>query len=231
MHTVYDPEADIPTFFELTTARVNDCKAVHNLPIMPGVTCVFDRAYDDCSWYFEMTNQGTWFVGIMKISAVHEVIETRETTEDFILEDQIIRLSSDKGRKACPTDLQRVRIRREEDGKVLTFISNDLNRTVAEIAALYESRWQIELFFKWIKQNLKIKLLIERSGNAVKIQVLTAMVAYLLLCLVQLNYPGTQRINLNLMTKRSVVDLFSNTPDLCIDCSGLSGASECLTGQ
>ncbi len=66
-----------------------------------------------------MTNQGNWFVGRMKISAVHEVIETWETTEDFILEDQIIRLSSDQGWKACPTDLRRVRIHHEEDGKVL----------------------------------------------------------------------------------------------------------------
>ena len=219
LHTVYDPEADTPTFFELTTAKVNDCKAAQNLPIMPGVTYVFDRAYDDYSWYYEMTNQGTWFVGRMKSSAVYEVIEARETTEDFILEDQIIRLSSDKGRKACPTDLRRVRIRREEDGKVLTFISNDLSRTAAEIAALYKSRWQIELFFKWIKQNLKIKRFIGRSENAVKIQVLTAMIAYLLLRLVQLNYPGrislqqiARKINLNLMTKRSVVDLLSNTP-------------------
>ncbi len=104
MHTVYDPEADKMTFFELTTARVNDCKAVQNQSIMPGVTCVFDRVYDDYSGYCEMTNQGTWFVGRMKSSALHEVIEARETTENFILEDQIIRLSSDKGRKACPAD-------------------------------------------------------------------------------------------------------------------------------
>ncbi|WP_066014575.1 transposase [Endozoicomonas atrinae] len=83
----------------------------------------------------------------MKSSAVYEVIEARETTEDFILEDQIIRLSSDKGWKACPTDLRQVRIRREEDRKMLTFISNDLSRAAAEIAALYKSRWQIELFF------------------------------------------------------------------------------------
>ncbi len=166
-----------------------------------------------------MTNQGIWFVGRMKSSAVYEVIEARETTENFILEDQIIRLSSDKGRKACPTDLRRVRIRREEDGQVLIFIGNDLSRTAAKIAALYKSRCQIELFFKWIKQNLKIKRFIGRSENAVKIQVLTAMIVYLLLRLVQLIYPGrlslqqiARRINLNLMTKRSVVDLLSNTP-------------------
>ena len=167
-----------------------------------------------------MTNQGTLFVGRMKSSAVYEVIEKRETEEEFILENQVIRLSSDKGKKDCPTNLRRIKIRREEDGKVLTFISNDLTRTAAEIAALYKSRWQIELFFKWIKQNLKIKRFIGRSENAVKIQVLSAMIAYLLLRLVQLNYPSkaslqqiARKINLNLMTRRTMIDLLSDPPE------------------
>ena len=220
LHTVYDPNADTPTFFELTTAKVNDRKAAQNLPIMAGVTYVFDRAYNDYGWYYEMTCQSTLFVGRMKSSAVYEVIESRETCEEFILEDQIVRLSSDKARKDCPTNLRRVKIRREEDDKVLTFISNDLTRTAAEIADLYKSRWQIELFFKWIKQNLKIKKFIGRSENAVKVQVLTAMIAYLLLRFVQLNYPGkvslqqiARKVNLNMMTRRSIIDLLSDPPE------------------
>lgn len=220
LHTVYDPEADTPTFFELTTAKVNDRKAAQNLPIMAGVTYVFDRAYDDYSWYYEMTCQGTLFVGRMKSSAVYEVIETRETKEDFILEDQVIRLSSDKGRKDCPTNLRRVKIRREEDGKELVFISNDLERTAIEIAALYKSRWQIELFFKWIKQNLKIKRFIGRSENAVKIQVLSAMIAYLLLRLAQITthcqlslQQIARRISLNLSNRRSLLEVFSDPPE------------------
>lgn len=220
LHTVYDPDADTPTFFELTTAKVNDCKAAQNLPIMPGVTYVFDRAYDDYSWYYEMTCQGTHFVGRMKTSAVYKVIENCETTEDSILEDQVIRLSSDKAKKDCPTDLRRVKIRREEDGKTLVFISNDLKRTAAEIAALYKSRWQIELFFKWIKQNLKIKRFIGRSENAVKIQVLTAMIAYLLLRLAQIQTPCklslqqiARRISLNLIRRCSLLELFGDPPE------------------
>ncbi|WP_281646539.1 transposase, partial [Parendozoicomonas sp. Alg238-R29] len=132
-------------------------KQAQNLPIIAGVIYVFDRAYDDYSWYHEMTCQGRQFVGRMKTSAVYEVVECRETIDDSILEDQIIKLSSNKGRKDCPTDLRRVKICREEDGKLLVFISNTLKRSAAEIAALYKSRWQIELFFKWIKQNLKVK--------------------------------------------------------------------------
>uniref|UniRef100_UPI00248EEC04 IS4 family transposase n=1 Tax=Parendozoicomonas sp. Alg238-R29 TaxID=2993446 RepID=UPI00248EEC04 len=219
LHTVYDPQADTPTFFELTTAKRNDCKTAQNLPIMAGVTYVFDRAYDDYSWYYEMTCQGTQFVGRMKTSAVYEVVECRETTDDSILEDQIIRLSSDKGRKDCPTDLRRVKIRREDD-KVLVFISNDLKRSAAEIADLYKSRWQIELFFKWIKQNLKVKRFLGRSENAVRIQVLTAMIAYLLLRLAQITTPCklslqqiARRISLNLTRRCSLLELFSDPPD------------------
>ena len=220
LHTVYDPKADIPTFFELTTAKVNDRRAAQNLPIIPGVTYVFDRAYDDYSWYYEITNQGTRFVGRMKTSAVYEVIETREITEDFILQDQVIRLSSDKGRKDCPADLRRVKIRRKEDGKELVFISNDLERSAEEIAGLYKSRWQIELFFKWIKQNLKIKRFLGRSENAVKIQVLTAMIAYLLLRLAQITTACqlslqqiARRVSLNLTRRCSLLVLFSDPPE------------------
>ena len=181
---------------------------------------MFDRAYDDYSWYYEMTCQGTLFVGRMKSSAVCEVIDTRETEEDFILEDQVIRLSSDKGRKDCPTNLRRVKIRREEDGKELVFISNDLERTAEEIAALYKSRWQIERFFTWIKQNLKIKRFIGRSENAVTIQVLAAMIAYLLLRLAQITthcqlslQQIVRRISLNLSSRRSLLEVFSHPPE------------------
>ena len=167
-----------------------------------------------------MTCQGTHFVGRMKTSAVYKVVESRETTEDFILEDQVIRLSSDKAKKSCPTDLRRVKIRREEDGKTLVFISNDLKRTATEIAALYKSRWQIELFFKWIKQNLKIKRFIGRSENAVKIQVLTAMIAYLLLRLAQITticnlslQQIARKISLNLARRCSLLELFSDPPE------------------
>ena len=128
--------------------------------------------------------------------------------------------TSDKGRKDCPTNLRRVKIRREEDDKELVFISNDLERTAEEIAALYKSRWQIELFFKWIKQNLKIKRFIGRSENAVKIQVLAAMIAYLLLRLAQITthcqlslQQIVRRISLNLSSRRSLLEVFSDPPE------------------
>ena len=186
---------------------------------MPGATYVFDRAYDDYAWYYGLTEQSTRFVGRMKNSAVYTVVEEKEPVGEGILSDQIIRLSSDKAKKDCPTDLRRIRFCREEDGKLLTFTTNDLERTAAEIAALYKSRWQIELFFKWIKQNLKIKRFLGRRENAVKIQVLTAMIAYLLLRFAQLSYPCklslqqiARKISLNLMTRCRLVSLLSAPP-------------------
>lgn len=220
LHTVYDPDADTPTYFEMTTAKVNDRKAARKLPILPEATYVFDRAYNDYGWYYSLTQQGTHFVGRMKTNAVYEVVETREITGEHILEDQIIRLSSAKAKKDCPMNLRRVTIRREEDDKVLSFITNDLERTAQEIADLYKSRWQIELFFKWIKQNLKIKRFLGRSENAVKVQVLVAMIAYLLLRLTQIMSHSklslqqiARKVSLNLTSRRSLLELFNDPPE------------------
>ncbi len=220
LHTVYDPDADIPTYFEMTAAKINDRKAAHKLPIIPGAIYVVDRAYNDYGWYYSLTQQGTSFVGRMKSNAIYEVIENRETTASHILEDQIIRLSSVKAQKDCPTDLRRVTIVREDDGKVLSFITNDLVRTAQEIADLYKSRWQIELFFRWIKQNLKIKRFLGQSENAVKIQVLSAMIVYLLLRLTQITthcklslQQIARRVGLNLTSRCSLLELFTDPPE------------------
>lgn len=220
LHTVYDPDAEVPTYFEMTTAKVNDRKAVHKLPILPGATYVVDRAYNDYGWYYSLTQQGTHFVGRMKSNAVYEVIENKETNAEHILEDQVIRLTSVKAKKDCPINLRRVTIVREEDDKVLSFITNDLERTAQEIAELYKARWQIELFFKWIKQNLEIKRFFGRSENAVKIQVLTAMIAYLLLRLSQLSthckislQQIARRVGLNLTNRCTLLELFNDPPE------------------
>ncbi len=123
----------------------------------------------------------------MKINACYEVIETHDPQGEGIVSDEIIYLTAKKARKDCPIPLRRVTFVRKEDQKQLVFITNDLKRTAVDIAALYKQRWQIELFFKWIKQNLKIKRFLGRSENVVLIQVLVAMIAYLLLKLAQLS--------------------------------------------
>jgi len=214
IHTVYDPAAQVPTFFSITNAKKHDKKEAEKMPLLKGATYVFDRAYNDYAWFHDLTLDGTTFVSRMKSNAGFEVTESLPVSDAGVLEDQWIQLSSTKARKACPTTLRRIRFVRNEDGKVLTFITNDLKRSAGEIASLYKQRWQIELFFKWIKQNLKIKRFIGASENAVKIQIIIAMIAYLLLHLAN-KVIGSQvtlqqlaiLVSVNLMQRRDILEL------------------------
>ena len=219
LHTVYDPKAEVPIYFAMTNAKVNDRKALHHLPIMAGMTYVVDRAYNDYAWYYALTQQGSVFVGRMKRNALYEVLETKSVTGEGILSDEVIQLSSRKAKKACPSPMRRVKFCRKKDGKILEFITNDMTRSAQEIADLYKQRWQIELFFKWIKQNLKVKTFIGRSENAVMIQVLVALITYLLLKLVQLGSYSkitlrqvASLISINLTSRRSLMALLQPDP-------------------
>lgn len=155
----------------------------------------------------------------MKKNALYEVLETKSVIGEGILSDEVIQLSSCKAKRDCPTPMIRVKFCRKEDGKVLEFITNDMQRSAQEIADLYKQRWQIELFFKWIKQNLKVKTFIGRSENAVMIQVLVALITYLLLKLAQLGchskmgLQGTARlIGINITSRRSLMALLQPDP-------------------
>jgi hypothetical protein len=219
LHTVYDPNAEVPVYFEMTKAKVNDRKALTKLPMLTGMTYVVDRAYNDYGWYYALTQQGSKFVGRMKSNAVYEVVDTLFAKGDGIISDEVILFSSAKAKKDCPAWMRRVKFRRKEDGKILIFVTNDMERSAEEIAALYKQRWQIELFFKWIKQNLKIKKFLGRSENAVMIQVLVALISYLLLKLVQLNghcQLSLQKIlrlvSINLTSRRCILLLLQPDP-------------------
>lgn len=216
LHTVYDPHAEIPVYFSLTEAKTNDAKELNNLPMMPNTTYVVDRAYNNYSWFYSLNQDGSKFVGRMKTNTCYQVVKKKIPIGMGVIADEIIRLSSAKGKKDCPIDLRRVTFVREEDQKELVFITNDLSRSAVEIAALYKQRWEIELFFKWIKQNLKIKRFISQNKNGVMIQVLIALISYLLLKLTQLTYLSKQTlyqicllIGANLMERRDIIDLLN----------------------
>jgi len=217
IHTVYDPDAKVPTFFSITSAKQHDKRAAEKMPLLDGATYVFDRAYNDYSWFHDMTELRIHFVGRMKSNAKFEVIKSLPVTGDGVLEDQLIMLSSPMAKKQYPGVLRRVCFKREEDGKVLSFITNDMERSAIEIAGLYKQRWQIELFFKWIKQNLKIKRFIGTSENAVKIQIIIAMIAYLLLGMARKLVPTKKSlqqfarlVSVNLMQRRNIAELLTN---------------------
>lgn len=214
LHFVYDPNTEVPTYFSMTPAKKNDCEAAKSIPLITGATYVFDRAYNHYEWYYKNLHlKGNTFVGRMKKNACYEVLETHPV-EGNILFDQRIRLNSKKGQN-CPVLLRRIHFVRKEDEKEIVLITNDLKRSAKELTGLYKQRWEIELFFKWIKQNLRIKRFLGTSENAVKIQVLIAMIAYLLLRFVKNSLPLnklslqeiTRLISANIFHKKTLSEL------------------------
>lgn len=184
MHVVYDPVADNPTFVDITDANVNDIEIGRAVPIDAGCTYVFDKGYCRYDWWTTIDRAGACFVTRMKSRARFRAQSWRTVRrakgEGFtVLDDAEVKLVS-KGDSKLAIPMRRVRLRRD-DGTKLTLLTNDLERSAVEIGALYRMRWQIELLFRWIKQHLKIRTFLGRNPNAIRLQLLTAMIAYLLL--------------------------------------------------
>jgi IS4 transposase len=153
-------------------------------PIEPGATYVFDKAYADYAWWRRLHEAGCCFVTRPKSNVplcgrVERPVSQHDRQTAGIQSDTVVKLASQQ-RARLPIPLRRIALRRE-DGRVLTILSNDLQRSAGEIAALYRKRWQIELLFRWIKQHLKIRAFLGRSENAIRLQLYAAMIAYLLL--------------------------------------------------
>ena len=181
LHLIYDLTNNIPTYFEFTGARCNDVEIGKKTKLEKGCTYVFDKGYMNYNWWNEICNAGCYFVTRLKRnSAIIE--ETELQVHNELVSSQLIRLKpSHHGKnRTCQKILKRVIVQR--DGKSpLVLVTNDLNRSSEEIAELYKQRWQIELFFKWIKQNLKIKKFLGRSENAVKTQICIALISFVLI--------------------------------------------------
>jgi transposase len=188
LHLVYDADADRPTYAAITPARVNDITAAQAMPIEPGATYVFDLGYYDYAWWASLDEQGCRIVTRFKRNTALAVVEELPVADDgVILSDRIGFLPPRQAasrRNPMRHALREVRVR-TETGKVLRILSNDLDAPAADIAELYKRRWAIELFFRWIKQTLKIARFLGTSENAVCIQIAVALIAFLLLRLAQ----------------------------------------------
>jgi len=148
---------------------------------------VDDRGYNDYALFGKWTSQGVFFVTRMKDNALYEVMEIREVPQNRnIVKDEIIRLTGAKAEEKCPYLLRRVEAYDPETDRVFVFLTNHLQLGASTISAVYKDRWQVELFFKALKQNLKIKTFVGTSANAVKIQIWTALIAMLILKYLQL---------------------------------------------
>jgi putative transposase len=189
MHVVYDPHGDVPHHVEITPANINDIEVGRRVALDSGTTYVFDKGYCRFDWWRKINDGGAFFVTRPKTNMRLRAIRCRPVQQTIgdgftIIDDAEVRLVS-KGDSQLPIPLRRIRLRRD-NGDKLTLITNDLLRSAVEIAALYKLRWQIELLFRWIKQHLEIAKFLGRNPNAIRLQILAAMIAYLLLRLAAL---------------------------------------------
>ena len=184
MHVVYDPDSDCPRVLDITDANVNDAQIGRTISLEKGATYVFDKGYCHYGWWTTIAEAKAFFVTRPKSNMGLKVLRQRPIKvaqgDGFtVLEDARVSLAS-KGDSKLPIALRRLIIKRQ-DGDAITLLTNDLRRSAVEIAALYKGRWQIELLFRWIKQHLKIRKFLGNSGNAIRLQLFAAMIAYALL--------------------------------------------------
>lgn len=188
VHIVYDPNADRPVYFAVTPANVNDITAAKAMPIEAGATYVYDLGYYDYGWWAALDDAGCRFVTRLKKNTPFTVVHENHVPKNSnILSDRIGHLparlaNSRKNPMQVPVREVRVII---DTGKVLRIVTNDLDASAEEISDLYKQRWQIELFFRWVKQTLRIKRFIGVSENAVRIQIAVALIAFLILRMAQ----------------------------------------------
>jgi hypothetical protein len=188
LHVVYDPDADQPIYAAITPSRSHDITVAQQMPIEPGATYVFDLGYYDYGWWAEMAGAGCRIVTRFKRNTPLAVVEERPLPEgSAILSDRIGHLperQSHNRHNPFQDPVREVRVM-TDTGKILRILTNDINASATEIADLYKRRWAIELFFRWVKQTLKIGHFLGASQNAVRIQIIVALVAFLLLRLAQ----------------------------------------------
>jgi len=216
-HIIYDPDADQPLYLMVTAGNINDITAAKEMPIEPGATYVFDLGYYDYGWWARLHQAACRIVTRLKANTPFEVAEDRPVAAgSSILSDRLGHLPKRlaASRRNPMSDLVREVKVVIETGKVLRLLTNDLTASAQEIADLYKRRWAIELFFRWVKQTLKIKHFLGVSENAVRIQITVALIAFVLLRLAHDAYPIVRStlafarlIRANLMHRRSIAQL------------------------
>ena len=211
LHLLLDHDGHLPRYAVITDGKTSDIEVARRLELPSGSIVVFDRGYNDYLWFTELTLFNVGFVTRMKESSLYEVIESRTPRGEGVVRDKIITIKT----KQPEVDAQPVRFRRIEfvdaEGKEYVFLTNRLDLAAVTIAEIYHQRWKIELFFKAIKQNLRIKTFVGTSENALHIQIWTALIAMLMLRFLQLSSSWgwslsnlVAMIRLNLFTYRDL---------------------------
>ena len=220
LHVGLNHAGYLPEFVTITEGKKHDVKVGRMLNFPKGSIVAIDKAYNDYSWYKQLTDKGIFFVTRLKKNAKFRVVYRRSVLKEKGLTcDQTIEFTGLQTAKRCPIQVRRIGYRDPITGKHYVFLSNNFKLSAKTIADIYKSRWQVELFFKWINQNLKIKSFVGTSKNAVMTQIWIAMCIYLLIAFIKFQsklQKSMQQIlrllQVNLFEKRDLMALLRGDP-------------------
>ena len=222
LHVSLDHAGYIPQFAAITEGKVSDIELGRTLQFSRGSIVVFDKGYTDYKWFKALNDKGVFFVTRLRKNAIWRVDERREVNKKTGLTcDQTITLTGIKPQKIGMPKLRRIGYRDPDTNQYYEFITNNFELSAKTIAAIYKERWQVELFFKWIKQNLKIKAFVGNSKNAIMTQIWVALCTCLLLAYIKFSAKldwSLQKIirilQLNLFMRRDLLSLLRGEPPL-----------------
>ena len=187
VHTLFDVVTQIPTYIHITEARVHDMNAMDEIPYEPYAFYIFDKGYYDLARLHTINTIGSYFVIRQKSHLKYEVVDGEELLDgaDNVLLDQMIRLTGYQTQKKYPSVLRRIVYYAPDLKRTFTFLTNNISIKAKDIAMLYKQRWQVELFFRWIKQHLRITSFWGNTENAVRIQIYVAVITYCLVAIIE----------------------------------------------
>ncbi|GAK36870.1 mobile element protein [Bacteroides graminisolvens DSM 19988 = JCM 15093] len=221
MHTLYDVETDIPTYRHVTQAKLHDQNAMDSIPYQPGAYYIFDRGYFDLKRLFHITEIESFFVIRQRGNLQYEILEELDVNhnKNGILSDQLIELTGYNTAKKYPEKLRRVVYYAADLNRTFVYLTNNLEIPALQVALLYKYCWRVELFFKWIKQHLKIKSFWGTTESAVRIQIFTSITAYCMVAIIEhdlkshrTTYEVLRILIASLFDKTPIKDIFANEP-------------------
>ena len=221
LHTQIDIVTNIPTFFSITNADVHDVNAMDEITYEALACYIFDRGYWDLARLFHIGQVNSFFVIREKGKPVYEIVEGEDTIEEEnVLRDQTVRFTGKYNARHYPTVIRRIVYYASELRRTFVYYTNNFYLKASDIAFLYKNRWQVELFFKWIKQHLRVKSFWGNTENAVRIQIYAAIITYCLMAIIEhdlnLNrniYEVMRVLGCSLLTKDSIKELFAQRPE------------------
>ena len=217
-HVLYDIEAQVPAFYTVTTASKHDSTAMSSIPYEPNAYYIFDRAYDSFKELYRIHLTDSFYVVRAKTNLKYKIVKWKRRMPKNVLTDAEVKLTGYLSEKKYPESFRLIRYYDEEEEREFTFLTNAKQLAALEVAELYKKRWLVELFFKWLKQHLKIKRFWGTTENAVRIQIAVAIITYCLVAIIhhdmkleRSTYEVLQILSISLTDKTHLTDLFDKT--------------------